>query len=431
MKKNADISATVLNRHFMRIDLLGFIRNQRVSVWWNGGNRNDKLSVAFRDFILSLLDGKCDDAVRHRKGLANNCTLWLLCCKGFMRLAYVEYAYFCKSTGKRMMDLATLLTILGVSKRKSKAFFNAIHKRLCKSKIVAKAYSAFLEFKNTEVSYYDLPIRNCTVCATMGAGKSTFINALLGSDVLPARCEATTAKITSVYDRDGETRIRGFVQTKRGNFDGDCTDVSLEHLNAWNDNKGVSRIFLQGDFDGIRNNGMVVAIHDTPGANNSLDPSHHKTTIDFLVKNRMDLLMFILNAEQPRTTDEFALLDEIMKNVVRPHGTRILFVLNKADSIDPEKESLQKALDDYRDFLSRLGYKEPIILPAASKSARLLKLVKLGQESRLTIRERHIDLAMLLEPFKEPRDIDVLLEKTGLPNIEQRIENLISTLTMN
>ena len=36
----------------------------------------------------------------------------------------------------------------------------------------------------------------------MGAGKSTFINALLGCDVLPARNEATTAKITSVYDRD-------------------------------------------------------------------------------------------------------------------------------------------------------------------------------------------------------------------------------------
>lgn len=428
--RTTDISVAERNRRFMQIDLLEFIRNQRLSVWWNTDARNEKLSTAFKSLMLSLVADKCDDAIKHRRELANNCTPWLLCCKSFMRLAYVEYAYFCEATGKRMVDSATILTVLGVSKRKSKAFFNAIHNRLCKSKIVAKAYSAFLEFKNREVSYYDLPIRNCAVCATMGAGKSTFINALLGSDVLPARCEVTTAKITSVYDRDGETRIRGFAQLKRG-FDGDCADVSLKQLNTWNDNKNVSRVFLQGDFDGIRNNGMVVAIHDTPGANNSLDPTHHKTTIGFLAQNRMDLLIFILNAEQPRTTDEFALLNEIMKKVVKPHGTRILFVLNKADSIDPEKESLQKALDDYRDFLSRLGYKEPIILPAASKSARLLKLVKLGQESRLTVRERHIDLAMILEPYKGSCDFDLLLEKTGLPNIERRIENKLPTLTLN
>ena len=362
---NAKHLEKMLAWHFARIGLLGFIRSQRVSVWWNGEDRNNKLSIAFRDFILSLIDGKYDDAVRHRKEIADNCTPWLLCCKSFMRLAYVEYAYFCEATGKRMMDSSAILTTLGISKRKSKVFFDSIHKRLCKSKIAAKTYSAFLGFKDAEASYYNLPIRNCAVCATMGAGKSTFINALL---------EATTAKITSVYDKDGETCIKGVALTENGRIGWESSDVTLQQLNAINDNKNSVRVFLQGDFDGISNTSFIAAIHDTPGTNNSLDSSHHNVTMQFLVQNRIELVIFILNAEHPQTTDEKALLEELLQSVVRPHRIQVLFVLNKSDSIDPQKESLGRALDKYREYLRAIGYDNPSILPTASKLARLIKM---------------------------------------------------------
>ena len=358
---------------FFKSDFREFIDQQVFYLRWNRDDRNKNLSSAFRRLVAALFDGDESIANLCREEVSRSCFPWVICARNIVRLAIGEASFCREALGQTKLDDRFISRIMGMSLRETPRFMESIGKRLARSKVVAKAYSAFREFRAKEIAYYSMPIRNCAVCATMGAGKSTFINALLGSDVLPARCEATTAKITSVYDRDGETRIRGFVQSKRG-FEGDCADVSLEQLNAWNDDKDVSRVFLQGDFDGISNNGMVVAIHDTPGANNSLDPSHHKTTIGFLAKNRMDLLVFILNAEQPRTTDEFALLDEILKKVVRPHGTRVLFVLNKADSIDPEKESVQKAIADYRDFLSSLGFKEPIILPAASKVARLVKM---------------------------------------------------------
>ncbi len=419
-----------VGKRFFKSDFIEFSNHQVISLKWNSHDRNQVLSSAFHRLVAALAACVERDASSCREAVAKSCFPWVICARNIVRLAIVEASFCREALGQTKLDDKFISRIMGLSLRKTPRFMESIGNRLARSKVVAETYSAFREFRDREVAYYSLPVRNCAVCATMGAGKSTFINALLGSDVLPARCEATTAKITSVYDRDGEKRIRGFVQTKRGDLVGDCADISLEQLNAWNDDKGVSRVFLQGDFDGIRNNGMVVAIHDTPGANNSLAPSHHKTTIGFLAKNRMDLLVFILNAEQPRTTDEFALLDEIMKKVVKPHGTRILFVLNKADSLDPEKESLQKAVADYRDFLFGLGFKNPEILPAASKSARLLKLVERGQKSRLTVRERRIDLAMLLEPFEEHRNFDSLLEKTGLPNIEQRIEKQLSTLTL-
>ena len=52
----------------------------------------------------------------------------------------------------------------------------------------------------TPLNLFKLPIKNIAVCATMSSGKSTLVNALLGNDVLPARNEATPAKITSIMD---------------------------------------------------------------------------------------------------------------------------------------------------------------------------------------------------------------------------------------
>lgn len=409
--------------HFARIGLLGFIRSQRVSVWWNGEDRNNKLSIAFRDFILSLIDGRYDDAERHRKEIADNCTPWLLCCKNFMRLAYVEYAYFCEATGRGIEDSATILTALGISKRKSKSFFNDMHKRLCKSKIVAETYSAFQEFMDAEASYYALPIRNCAVCATMGAGKSTFINALLGCDVLPARNEATTAKITSVYDRDGQKQMSGFFQGEKGSIGGLCDDVTLKVLDGWNNNRELSHLFLCGDLDGIRNKGMVVAVHDTPGTNNSSDHTHHHMTMKFLADNLIDLILFVLNAEHIGTTDERTLLREVYRNVVRKYNPSVLFILNKKDSIDPDKEDIDKMVVETRRQLEEIGYVNPTILPVASKSARLLKMSAKGLESRLTSKERR-ELALLLA---DATDTNVLLNATGLPNIEQFIEEIFTT----
>lgn len=410
--------------HFGRISLLDFIRSQNVSVWWNSEKRNKKLSIAFMNFILSLVDSKCDDAVRYRKEIANNCTPWLLCCKSFMRLAYVEYAYYCEATGKNLMEPSVLSVAFGISKRKKESFLDAIHKRLSKSKIVAKAYSAFLEFKRAEVLYYSLPIKNCAVCATMGAGKSTFINALIGCDVLPSRCEATTAKITSVYDKDGQNRMVGFFQKAKGRVGEICWDVSLSVLDAWNSNKEIVHLFLRGDLDGIGNKGMVVAVHDTPGTNNSSDSSHHKVTLDFLAENKMDLILFVLNAEQLGTSDENSLLREIYSNVVKRSKTDVLFILNKIDSIDPGKESLNKMILDTTKQLEEIGFAKPIVLPVASKAARLLKMKAKGLDTHMTSKERR-ELALLIHNASDSQS--QLLNATGIPCVERRIEEFFTT----
>ena len=256
--------------------------------------------------------------------------------------------------------------------------------RCISDKRLAQSFAAYLEFTEMLSSYSLLHIVNIAVCATMSAGKSTFVNALLGHDVLPARNEATTAKVTSVYDKDGAARIVGFVHDRPGHCAGLCGDVRLSAIDEWNASPDVSRIFLQGDLDGIGNNGIIAAMHDTPGTNNSGDKSHHDVTFDFLAKNKMDALVFVANAEHLGTTDEKTLLTELHQKVVARRNIPVIFVLNKADNIDTEKESLDAVIAGYREFLSGIGFADAKIFPVSSKAARLLKMAIKGRGDSFT-----------------------------------------------
>jgi GTPase Era involved in 16S rRNA processing len=183
-------------------------------------------------------------------------------------------------------------------------------------------------------------------------------------------------------------------------------------------------LFLRGDLDGIGNKGMVVAVHDTPGTNNSSDSSHHKVTLDFLSENKMDLILFVLNAEQLGTSDENSLLREIYSNVVKKSKTDVLFILNKIDSIDPEKESLEKMIRDTIKQLEEIGYAKPTVFPVASKAARLLKMKAKGLDTHMTPRERR-ELALLIHNTSDT--LSQLLNATGLPCVERRIEEFLTS----
>ena len=255
--------------------------------------------------------------------------------------------------------------------------------RCISDKRLAQSFAAYLEFTEMLSSYSLLHIANVGVCATMSAGKSSFVNALLGHDYLPARNEATTARITSVYDNDRSKNLIGFAMSgdKLSRMGDNLTEKEVD---AWNADSDISHILLQGDLDNIGNNGVIVAVHDTPGTNNSSDDLHHKITMDFLTTHDMDALVFVANAEHLGTTDEKALLTELHQKVVARRNIPVIFVLNKADNIDTEKESLDAVIAGYREFLSGIGFADAKIFPVSSKAARLLKMAIKGHGDSFT-----------------------------------------------
>jgi GTPase Era involved in 16S rRNA processing len=235
------------------------------------------------------------------------------------------------------------------------------------------------EFIIHEYNYYNLPRRNVSVFSTMGAGKSTFINALLGHDYLPAKNEVCTTKIVSVADIDNIDYSLGYV-VKNGN-PVVCGNVDDTKIEEWNCDSDVSEIMLEGDLDRISSEEIVTVIHDTPGINYSGNPSHREITLKHLVDSKPEIIICLLDATQMLTTDFSDALEDLKKTNEKGSKAQVVFILNKADSYDSEKESLKETIMDTFDELKKHGFDDPIVISASSRSARLFKKALNGQSN--------------------------------------------------
>lgn len=349
---------------FNKLNFLWFFQNQIIHDKKNREKKNIQYTDCFKSAFNALVNKNYIEAKTACKSLRKKSLQWLL---------YFEFEFYCNVFKERIPSKDNIASVFGFSPKRYENFIQKVTVKLPKNRFAEQSYNEFLNFKTKEDSYKRFPVKNIAICATMSAGKSTFVNALLGKDVLPARNEGTTAKITSVYDKDGSKNLIGFVE-KNSNIENLCLNANLSTINSWNNDAETNRIFLQGDLDGIGNKGLIVAVHDTPGTNNSGDKNHHKITMDFLTSQKLDALIFVANATQLKTTDEHALLKEIFEKVVKQNNLPVIFVLNKADELDSEKENISEIITEYGKYLSEIGFEIPKVFPVSSKAARILKM---------------------------------------------------------
>lgn len=298
---------------------------------------------------------------------------------------------------------------------------------------------------------------NIAVVATMSSGKSTFVNALLGNEIFPEANTACTAKITSVYDNDSFNRIAGLVM-KNDKIVETSNNLSNDDLIKWNRDVNIDRIIIEGNLDNISNKNKIVTVHDTPGTNFSGDNTHHDITFDFLAKNKMDAVIFIANAEHLATTDEFQLLTELYEKIVKRQKNKVIFVINKSDSIDSDKEKVFDYCKKLRDEILAVGFDpKSIIIPISAKPARLFKMAIKGKALNFTQKEKLdfiTDISLLLEDnsialasdikasCNDTDDSSIYIENksfssnqlrkalynTGLPNVEKALEMITANL---
>lgn len=84
------------------------------------------------------------------------------------------------------------------------------------------------------------------VVATMSAGKSTLINALLRQKLMPAKQEACTATITEIKDNDADHFMAKVYDTS-GNLIQTHPELSFEIMDSLNSNPEVSKIHVEGN----------------------------------------------------------------------------------------------------------------------------------------------------------------------------------------
>jgi GTPase Era involved in 16S rRNA processing len=208
------------------------------------------------------------------------------------------------------------------------------------------------------------------VVATMSAGKSSFINAMIGRELLHTANEATTACVASVEHWANEKDFHGFCYSHAGHEFARQRHISSEQVRAWNANMEVNHIRLAGKFNISPRPAPGLVFHDTPGANNSQDDRHAQVMLEAVRTSSFKMLLYVLNAGQLETLDDCTLLERLCKELALRPQHQIVFILNKVDLLDPERgEVLTACVRKTKTYLESIGFDRPVIVPTMADAA--------------------------------------------------------------
>ncbi|ERM91363.1 GTPase [Caldanaerobacter subterraneus subsp. yonseiensis KB-1] len=200
-------------------------------------------------------------------------------------------------------------------------------------------------------------------------GKSTFINYILGADILPTGVVPLTSVITKV-------QYSTSIWAKVIHNDGMEKDIDIDELDLYcternnpENIKGVKEIHIGYPFDFVAEDVVIV---DTPGIGSVYK---HNTDIAYNYIDKADAVIFLFSVDPPISEVEKEFLSEISKSV-----DKIFFVLNKIDYVT-EKE-LKEIVTYNRNIIREItGNSDIFLYPISAKLALEGKLLK--DEGRL------------------------------------------------
>ena len=275
-----------------------------------------------------------------------------------------------------------------------------------------KVAPELISHRNKNREYLVQPLKKVLVVANVSTGKSTLINALVGHSLNKVRTTACTNKIVKLYnkrDSDGVT-IKKANNTYEYHSDLENVDSDLFSEAAF-------------PFNSLLANKNICFI-DTPGVNNATELDHRTITEEAIKREDYDMVIYVSNAKYFATTDEKNILIHLYRMVNKP----ILFVLNQLDQFKQKEDSITKMLDDYKEILLNIGFKNPIVIPISAKTAFLFK-----QDDSTLDEDELFEKELLTKKFQKDyynlaaytnySDYTNLLERTGIIALERLLMN--------
>lgn len=216
------------------------------------------------------------------------------------------------------------------------------------------------------------------VVATMSAGKSTLINSMLGTKLMPSKAEACTAIITRIKDSDAEDgRWTASVYDRDNRPIAQSSDLTIKEMERFNEDANVSTIEVLGDIPFVRADDVSLVLVDTPGPNNARNADHRKVQSEFLGKSSKSLVLYIMESTFG-TDDDNNLLSRVAESMSvggKQSKDRFLFVVNKWDLRNAEDDGQNEtSLEGIRGYLKRHGIENPNLFPAAALPALNIRL---------------------------------------------------------
>lgn len=214
--------------------------------------------------------------------------------------------------------------------------------------------------------------------ATMSAGKSTLINALIGQELSYARKTACTATVMQFHSEPVYHPCFNVIAK-----DETITNITAEAVKSYTKQR-ESPCAVVGYFESALNNNRVV-FYDTPGVNSSQNPEHKTVTRDELTKRPHDIIVYVIPVECYGSDDDYTHLKFICENA---DYKKIVFVINMMDTCDFEDDSITQIMSDVTAHLKDIGFQEPVVCPISAKAGLLFKQALAGNElSRNDIKE--------------------------------------------
>jgi GTPase SAR1 family protein len=236
-----------------------------------------------------------------------------------------------------------------------------------------------------------------TVIGEAKRGKSTFINAVIGKDILPTDVQIATSQVFRVSYAERESYRLRFEN-------GSSKDITAADLPKYGSQVVVDDEVRKGRV--VPNDKIIrwievelpmrffpreVAVLDTPGLG-SLYAAHGQITHRFIPDS--DAVIFLFDTERPAGSDDLSTLEAVLKAI-----GDVFFVLNKIDAVGTEQWQILKERDEEilrEKFGARLT--DPRVWPMSSSNLRKAATAPTGAEALLHV-SRHKELSVALRQF--------------------------------
>lgn len=235
-----------------------------------------------------------------------------------------------------------------------------------------------------------------TVVGEFSRGKSTFINALLGKNVLPSKVKPTTAMINRIYYQDTPGYSITFRDSKKprkaideASFRKLCAprepdEDDVEDVQRYNEELEFFKEIAMAEI-GYPNHFCKagVEIYDTPGTND-IDEAREEITFKFVPKS--DAVIFLLSATTPFGASEKEFLKD---RILSEHISKVFFVVNFKDRLLNEEDQ-QKVVTYIRDNLTDL-VPDPRIFLVSSLDTLTIRRLEQGEQFKVKS-QRYLNL---------------------------------------
>lgn len=199
--------------------------------------------------------------------------------------------------------------------------------------------------------------------ATMSAGKSTLINAIIGQKLSFAKKAACTATVMEFCNSPTY-----HAKYNVSDSNGVKLNLTAKEVRKTSE-KRESPLTITGYFNSKLTTHKSRFI-DTPGVNSFLNPIHRQITRNELLSQKQDVIVYVIPVENYGSEDDYAHLNFILKKV---NYGKILFAVNMMDTCDFEDDSIEEILSNIESHLADIGFSDPVICPISAKAGLLFK----------------------------------------------------------